>query len=376
MSSPPGAAPNGSPPGLPPVPEGPFINPLGEPLPPRAVLLVAPLTAFFVLAMICIGLRLWAKRIKKNSLRFCDHAIVVAAVFATGYIAICWLAWLVQAWSNTFVRLSILDFIAHVFSMKKFRLVVYFFEACTVAYLVGCTITFFAICRPMRYNWEIGPQALEHCGNLNLKFLLSAVFNLILDVCILVLPMPMLWTLQLDSRKKIALTFVFGLGIFVCFATAWRTYHVVKFSTPEARMNFTITIVEDALWSGLEITLGIINACLPVMSPALQRLFKAPFLRLISLTWRSSKPSKFSSTGASGTSEFSGIRPPWMRLGSTKDQIPMEDMDSTTRMAANPWDYRYPVANQSRASRKPQSQGQGLPTGQEWRVGDLGVRDD
>lgn len=122
-------------------------------------------------------------------------------------------AWLLQTWANTFVRLSILDFIGGVFAVRKFRYVVYVFEACTVAYLVACTITFFAICRPMRYNFIIGPQAAQHCGNLNLKFLLSAIFNLVLDVCILFLPMPMLLTLQLNSRKKASLVFVFSLGI-------------------------------------------------------------------------------------------------------------------------------------------------------------------
>ncbi|KAI1643796.1 uncharacterized protein F4817DRAFT_348677 [Daldinia loculata] len=390
MSSPAGATPA--------VPTGPFIDPAKESLPPRAVLLVAPVTTFFILAIICIGLRLWAKRIKKISLRFTDYAIIVAAVFSAGYLSICWLvakqggvgfplvqvappqrtltqksfivAWLLQAWANTFVRLSILDFIAQVFSVKKFRMVVYFFEGCAIAYLVGCTITFFAICRPIKYNWEVGPAALQHCGNLSMKFLLSSIFNLTLDVCILVLPMPMLWTLQLNSRKKIALTVVFGLGIFVCFATAWRTYNVVHFSTPEAKLNFTMTVVDDALWSGLEINLGIINACLPVMPAALQRIFKIPFLRLISFsTWRP----------ASG-SEASGLRPTWMRLGSTKGDkngsisrkveysvdveanpmghIPMENMGSTTKLADNQWPtYQYTATNQYHPSGKPQ----GLP---------------
>jgi hypothetical protein len=122
-------------------------------------------------------------------------------------------AWLIQAWANTFVRLSILDLIWQVFAVKKFRMIVYFFEDCAIAYLVGCTITFFAICRPMKYNFVIGPQALAHCGDLSLKFLLSAIFNPVLDVCILILPMPMLWKLQLNDRKKLALTFVFSLGI-------------------------------------------------------------------------------------------------------------------------------------------------------------------
>ncbi|KAI0846347.1 hypothetical protein F5Y00DRAFT_264728 [Daldinia vernicosa] len=302
------ALPHNEQPSGPPVPTGPFIDPAKESLPPRAVLLVAPVTTFFILAILCIGLRLWAKRIKKISLRFTDYAIIVAAVFSVGYLSICWLvaeqggvgfplvrvappqrtltqkslviAWLLQAWANTFVRLSILDFIAQ--------------------------------------------EGRLDCG---------------IRSC-------------------------------VCFATAWRTYNVVHFSTPEARLNFTMTVVEDALWSGLEINLGIINTYLPVMPAALQRIFKIPFLRLISFsTWRP----------ASG-SEASGLRPTWMRLGSTKGDksgsisckveysvdieanpmghIPMGNMGSTTKLAENQWPtYNYTATNQYHPSGKPQ----GLP---------------
>lgn len=73
------------------MPAGPFIDPSEHSLPPRAVLLVTPITIFFGLALTCIGLRLWAKRIKKTSLRFSDYAILVAAVFGAGYFTICWL---------------------------------------------------------------------------------------------------------------------------------------------------------------------------------------------------------------------------------------------------------------------------------------------
>jgi hypothetical protein len=119
-----------------------------------------------------------------------------------------------QSWANTFVRLSILDFILQVFShIKKFRFAVYGFMAAALAYLLACTIAWAATCRPFTFNWAITPDTPQHCGNLSMKFLLSAVFNLILDVCILILPMPMLWTLQMSTKKKIAITFVFGLGI-------------------------------------------------------------------------------------------------------------------------------------------------------------------
>jgi hypothetical protein len=79
-------------------------------------------------------------------------------------------------------------------------------------------------------------------------------------------------------------------------------------------MNFTMTVVEDALWSGLEIFLGITNACMPVMQPALRKIFNVPFTRLLSLTTRrSTKPSKLSDTDQdANTSSYRA--PSWKRL--------------------------------------------------------------
>ncbi|KAI0175870.1 hypothetical protein GGR52DRAFT_589650 [Hypoxylon sp. FL1284] len=362
-------------------PPGGWIDPSKALLQQRAVLLVGPVTAFYILDLVALALRVWARRIKKVPWRLNDYAVFVAAIFGTGYFAICWLtvtrgglgypitevapsdrlvirkaffvAWLLQSWANSFVRLSILDFILQIFSrVKQFRFAIYFFEAAAVAYLVACTIAWLATCRPFRFNWELGADVPRHCGNLGLKFLLSAIFNLVLDVCILILPMPMLWTLPMSTRKKIAISLVFGLGIFVCFATAWRTYHVVKFSTPASQLNFTVTIVEDALWSGLEITLGIINACLPVIPPAVNRIFNIPFFRLINFPENRSPKDNKMLFGPAASSYYSRF-PAWTRLISTKDEsktgasreveyavdiesesvhhIPMQDMGSTAK---------------------------------------------
>lgn len=40
----------------------------------------------------------------------------------------------------------------------------------------------------------------------------GGILNLILDVTVILLPMPMLWGLQIKRGKKWALTGVFGLG--------------------------------------------------------------------------------------------------------------------------------------------------------------------
>ena len=70
----------------------------------------------------------------------------------------------------------------------------------------------------------------------------------------------------------------------VCITTIMRIVAVVQFSTPAAKADFTYTVTNDALWSFLEPSLGIVNVCLPVLPPVLK---KVPLLSLLTSTRRS-----------------------------------------------------------------------------------------
>ena len=43
--------------------------------------------------------------------------------------------------------------------------------------------------------------------------LFIAIFNMVLDIVVVVLPMPVLWRLQMSRERKAALSCIFGLGL-------------------------------------------------------------------------------------------------------------------------------------------------------------------
>ena len=53
----------------------------------------------------------------------------------------------------------------------------------------------------------------EHCMNTNVWLVSMTGINILLDVCILVLPLSFIWTLQLSSKRKAGLGGIFMLGI-------------------------------------------------------------------------------------------------------------------------------------------------------------------
>ena len=81
----------------------------------------------------------------------------------------------------------------------------------TCCYCLIVVLEALIVCRPLAYNWDKTING-GTCGNQPKIYLSTGIMNLLLDVTIIVLPMPMLWRLQLALSKKIALSLVFGMG--------------------------------------------------------------------------------------------------------------------------------------------------------------------
>ena len=66
------------------------------------------------------------------------------------------------------------------------------------------------ICRPLAYYWD---PLLEHtCGNTEAAYLAAHVINLVTDISVIVLPMPVLWNLNMRASKKLGISIMFGGG--------------------------------------------------------------------------------------------------------------------------------------------------------------------
>ena len=68
------------------------------------------------------------------------------------------------------------------------------------------------ICHPISFNWDHSIPG-GHCGDQKSLDLFIGIFNLLVDVTVVVLPMPVLWGLQMAVGKKVVLSGMFGLGI-------------------------------------------------------------------------------------------------------------------------------------------------------------------
>lgn len=82
--------------------------------------------------------------------------------------------------------------------------------ALSIGYFITVFLEALLLCNPVEFNWD---KTLEGtCANVALAYLLAGITNLLIDVIIVILPMPMLWKVKIGFSKKIGISAMFGLG--------------------------------------------------------------------------------------------------------------------------------------------------------------------
>ena len=111
---------------------------------------------------------------------------------------------------NSAIKVSVAHFYTTLFPNRLFQIITNVTIWFVILYWVATVISTFLICRPFMRNWNLKINGT--CGNLHGFWLASSIIGLFFDVLVVFLPMPMLWGLQLNRSRKLALMFIFGLG--------------------------------------------------------------------------------------------------------------------------------------------------------------------
>ncbi|KAL8814159.1 MAG: hypothetical protein Q9223_006600 [Gallowayella weberi] len=144
----------------------------------------------------------------------------------------------------------------------------YVVAAIVTGWAISVFLETFLLCRPFAYNWD--PTIKDFtCGNRNAAYIGAGSLNIVTDLMVLMLPIPMVWNLQIPRRNKAILTAVFGMGLFVCIVSILRLISLLTVSYTD----ITWTVTDPLLWSMLEPCVGVTCACIPLMRPLLNHVF-------------------------------------------------------------------------------------------------------
>ena len=110
-----------------------------------------------------------------------------------------------------FAKTTILILLLRIFGIdQKFRAVTWFVIAVWTTWtIIDVCLCLFG-CNPIRKAWE--PLLPGTCIDIIQVGIASGYINIVTDVAILVLPIPMVWQLHLRTKLKVAVTAVFLCG--------------------------------------------------------------------------------------------------------------------------------------------------------------------
>ncbi|SLM35439.1 Major facilitator superfamily domain, general substrate transporter [Lasallia pustulata] len=169
------------------------------------------------------------------------------------------------------------------------------FRGLTIATIVvvnaaGLALTFVNIfpCRPITAHFQDPLPAHATCINIVTLYLSSAPVNIITDLAILFLPMPILTSLRLPRKQKIILIITFSFGAFVAVIDVVRIAYLESASLvrlqeqqqgsygPVSRMSqtgdFSWYASLSFMWSAIEVHVGIMCACVPALKPLVSKV--------------------------------------------------------------------------------------------------------
>ncbi|KAI9045551.1 uncharacterized protein KD926_007967 [Aspergillus affinis] len=170
--------------------------------------------------------------------------------------------------SLNLTKISMILLYKRLFPTHRYQIILHITLACVV--ISGLWMVFSAIffCVPVHAFWD--PSAPQHCLPKSVVWSLNASIQIVSDLIIVVLPMPVLTQLRLPKRQKTALIVVFALGLFVCATSVVRLGTVIELIKSD---DPTKANAQAALWSFIESSVAIISACLPPLRPLLAYFF-------------------------------------------------------------------------------------------------------
>lgn len=139
------------------------------------------------------------------------HMAAVPAENFTMIMKLLWVEYFVFDTGTSVARASALLFYSRVFTQvqSRFRYALWIVHALNIAWVVGMHVVVGLQCTPIEKVWN--PLLPGRCIGTRTLFLGSGVPSLVVNIMILILPLPLLWRLQMKMIRKLLI-----IGVFLC----------------------------------------------------------------------------------------------------------------------------------------------------------------
>ncbi|KAK6509848.1 hypothetical protein TWF481_004577 [Arthrobotrys musiformis] len=194
--------------------------------------------------------------------------------------------------ASFFLHMAIMFFYIRIIPPELFaRKVLYAFFTFHIIYLPIYVTVASVQCSPVRssydlkYRLEVGEG--NKCLNPFKLALVLTIVGIITDCLLFLLPLSMVWGMSLEFGKKVLVSGLFLLGGLACVTSGIRLHYLKALY---AGFDRTFDVVPVSALGHIEIALGLLTACLPMMRQAILLLphgsFYSLMLSRIKFRWR------------------------------------------------------------------------------------------
>jgi hypothetical protein len=213
-----------------------------------------------------------------------------------------------------------------------------------VVILSGIVLTFLNIfrCHPISSAFNTSNAvyvSAERCIDIFSLYLSSAPINILTDISILILPLPLITSMRLEVRAKVGLFLTFLIGVFVTVVDVIRIAYLQEALIREivdgSITDFAWHASYSLMWSAIEVNVGLICACALVIKPLILRLI--PGKSSASLDYPTTfppNPSTPRQTAVDASTQIGGNDNDFAEMGSHND--PNESMVEKVTPLAGP----------------------------------------
>ncbi|OTA77940.1 hypothetical protein M434DRAFT_40189, partial [Hypoxylon sp. CO27-5] len=130
---------------------------------------------------------------------------------------------------------------------------------------LGVTLTMLLSCRPLPRFWQIKINPGNSCQPAVSRIFVFVVLipNIVTDIYLLSIPLPLLWKVNISCRRKIVLISLFSGAIFSLIISIIRA-DIILHGGPDV-------VVRGSLWACREAFVAIIVTNLPILQPLFKR---------------------------------------------------------------------------------------------------------
>ncbi|KAF4967676.1 hypothetical protein FSARC_4811 [Fusarium sarcochroum] len=254
----------------------------------RSPIIIGVAVMMMSLSVLMVGLRLWCRRLVK-SIGLDDIAAVIALTCIIGcgsamiamthyglgrhewtvpgetmilYYRCFWISVLFYMMALFWSKMTFLLQYYRIMEVSNMRWVCLGAIIAVAMWGASQAIMVFLQCIPLQAVWD--PRIKGRCiANVTKWWYINGIVNIVSDFAIMLLPIPLIWKLNMPRSQKIILSGIFGLGFFTIAVSILR----LQWLTP--RKDVTWWNITAASWSLAEIFSAIACSCLPTFKPLL-----------------------------------------------------------------------------------------------------------